>query len=113
MSRILGRLGYEVVAVTDGAQALTAYCEAPRDWDLVLLDIVMPVMCGKRAYEGIRTHDSETRVLLCSGHHDESIGHLLESDSHLQFLPKPFDVRSLEGALAALGVSSARRADAP
>lgn len=111
VSRILGRLGYEVVAVKDGAQALTAYREAPRDWDLVLLDIVMPVMSGVIAYEGIRTHDPDTRVLFCSGYHAESIEHLLKSDARLQFLPKPFDIPSLEGALASLGLSSARRGD--
>lgn len=110
MSRVLERLGCEVVVVADGARALNAYLESPDDWDLVLLDLVMPVMSGVRAYEGIRAHSATMPVLFCSGNHDESIGHLLETDALLQFLPKPFDLKFIEEVLAALGVVPLQRA---
>lgn len=104
LRRVLGQLGYEVVTVSNGAQALAAFLEAPTSWTLVFLDVMMPVMGGVRAYESIRAHSPHLPVLLCSGYNTEAIGPALETDQHLRFLDKPFDVHTLAGTLASLGV---------
>jgi CheY-like chemotaxis protein len=49
---MLGRLGYEVDAVTNGLEVLQALKE--RTYDLILMDIVMPQMDGLAASEEIR-----------------------------------------------------------
>ena len=51
-SRMLAELGHSVVVVGDGRQALEAVCAEP--YDLVLMDIQMPVMDGVQATLGIR-----------------------------------------------------------
>lgn len=49
---MLGRLGYEVDAVTNGLEVLQVLEE--RTYDLILMDIVMPKMDGLVASEEIR-----------------------------------------------------------
>ncbi|MBU9697908.1 PAS domain-containing protein [Rhodobacteraceae bacterium HSP-20] len=52
---MLKRSGAEVTTVGDGLQALHAW--EPGKFDVVLLDIAMPVMDGKAALEGIRAKE--------------------------------------------------------
>ena len=49
---------YETRFVNNGAEAVDAYRED--DFDIVLMDISMPVMDGFTASEEIRKHESET-----------------------------------------------------
>jgi len=104
LSRLLRNLGYDVVTVANGAEALAAYLEAPKSWGLVMLDIVMPVMTGVGAYHAIRAYSAQTNVLLCSGYHTESIGGALATDPRLRFLGKPFDTQELQRVLGGFGV---------
>ena len=55
---MLKRCGAEVTTVDDGAQAVAAW--APGKFDVVLLDIAMPVMDGKAALEAIRKIEAAT-----------------------------------------------------
>lgn len=103
VGRILGHLGFDAFTVADGAQALARYLDTPASWDLVILDVVMPVMNGMRAYEAIRAHSAGTNVLLYSGYHNEAVGPALARDPRLRFLHKPFDVRTLQNTLADMG----------
>jgi sigma-B regulation protein RsbU (phosphoserine phosphatase) len=52
LSRRLARRGYQVETAEDGARALQAIAE--RDFDLVLLDILMPGMSGLEVLERMR-----------------------------------------------------------
>ena len=52
LSTLLAQIGVEAVVVEDGAQALAAWRAA--DWDVVLMDVQMPVMDGVMAARTIR-----------------------------------------------------------
>jgi CheY-like chemotaxis protein/HPt (histidine-containing phosphotransfer) domain-containing protein len=58
---ILGELGLEVETVTDGKEACQAVKE--RDFDLVLMDLHMPVMDGMEATKQIRTFNQEIPIV--------------------------------------------------
>ncbi len=59
---MLTRAGYQVEIARDGKEALTAYTRSPDLYDLLLMDINMPVMDGFEATEKIRAHEAENKL---------------------------------------------------
>lgn len=59
--KILARAGYEVALAGNGAEALAALGEA--DFDLVLMDVHMPVMSGEAATRQIRALDGSRSTI--------------------------------------------------
>ncbi len=59
---MLTRAGYQVEIARDGKEALTAYTASPDRYDLLLMDINMPVMDGFEATEKIRAHEAENTL---------------------------------------------------
>ena len=89
--RGLSRLGYQVVAARDGAEALREFEQNPDAFDLVVLDVVMPTLGGCEAWTRMRTTRPKLRALFVTGHAPESVGLdevLREPESAL--LRKPF-----------------------
>jgi CheY-like chemotaxis protein len=82
--------GYTVLEARDVDDALRIAREEGRRIDLLLTDVVMPVMNGRTLAEQIRQMHPETKVLYMSGYSDDTIGrhHVLEPETAL--LQKPF-----------------------
>ncbi|MEL6183404.1 MAG: ATP-binding protein [Myxococcota bacterium] len=101
-ARALRALGFDVTPVAGGPASVDAYRKTP--FELVLLDVDMPVMNGPDVFEALRSHDPEARVVFASGYpKGADIEALLEAGA-LGFLRKPFSRGELERALAdALG----------
>jgi PAS domain S-box-containing protein len=95
--------GFCVIAAESGEQALTMAQKSPRQFDLLLTDVVMPGMNGRVLAEQLRCRQPGLRVLYMSGYTDSFIvGHgVLEQGTHL--LQKPFTeetlVRKVRGVL--------------
>ena len=64
----LTHFGYRVLAVQDGSEAVSAFQENPEPIALVVLDLMMPVMTGRQAYEVIRGLDPRVPVLFASAY---------------------------------------------
>jgi signal transduction histidine kinase len=87
--RILSRGNYEVVAAASGAAA----CELAlhQEFDLVLLDVVMPGMPCREVVERLRQLRPGLPILLASGYAaGESLAEL-SRDTDVEFLRKPYD----------------------
>ena len=63
--------------------------------DLLLTDVIMPDMNGKRLYDEIRKQRPETRVLYMSGYTKNVISHHGVLEEGVAFIPKPFSVQDL------------------
>ena len=96
---VLGGAGYRVSAAMDGEAALRCWQEGR--FDLVVLDVNMPVLNGWQMLERLGQEHPPTPVLLVSGYASES-----EALAHgaRGLLQKPFDavalLRAVEAALA-------------
>lgn len=100
--RILTRHGYTVVPARDGRDALRCAELQEGEFDLVVTDMVMPVMSGRAfAREFSKLHPS-TPVLFVSGYTDDEILRRGSLAPRTAFLEKPFTPDSLLGAVREL-----------
>jgi PAS domain S-box-containing protein len=92
---ILSVYGYKVLLAQDGLEAIHVYKAFEHTIDLVLLDMIMPRMGGKEAYEKLKEINPDIKVLFCSGHGSDHqvCEELRESD--LPYLSKPFTIDEL------------------
>ena len=91
--RALTRAGYTVTTASDGEEGLELV-QAGGEFDLVVSDVVMPVMDGPAMAKAIRKLHPEMPVLFMSGYAEEQ----LRKEIHLEgvhFLPKPFSVQQI------------------
>ncbi len=101
---ILARHGHAFALARDGAAGLLALRDA--DFDLVLLDFVMPRMNGYQFCRELRTMPGRaaTPVVLMSAKTDRIRGQFVQQTGAIDAITKPFDERSLvavvDGALA-------------
>jgi two-component system cell cycle sensor histidine kinase/response regulator CckA len=87
---ILRRHGYQVVAARDGAEA-ERHSEAHRDpIHLLLTDVVMPRMSGRKLAGQLTEQRPEMKVLFASGYTDDAIVHHGVLEAGVAFLQKPF-----------------------
>jgi signal transduction histidine kinase len=86
--RILERAGYEVQAISDGANAIPA--AASRRFDLVVIDAVMPGGGGRQLYDSLRRDHPEMRFLFSTGYDPGVFGQEFFDDPRHHLLPKPY-----------------------
>jgi len=100
--RALESIGYAVVSAADGAEAVELFRPKPREFAVVMLDMVMPRMDGRATYLALRAIRADVPVLLTTGYaRNEEVQAILDLGVRA-FLPKPADVESLSAALARL-----------
>jgi signal transduction histidine kinase len=86
--RVLESAGYSVLAVENGKEACQAAARA--QFDLVLLDVIMPEMSCRDALKGLKAELPNARFILSSGYTaDVKIDDLLKDGT--VFLEKPYD----------------------
>lgn len=82
--------GYKVLTATDGAEAVAVFVSHPGEVQLVVTDILMPVMDGVALAEALRRISPETRIVALSGGRAESRERKLQSLNVSAVLRKPF-----------------------
>jgi PAS domain S-box-containing protein len=66
----LKRLGYEVVSINDGLQALKLFTKNPDEFDIIITDLTMPHITGIELANKIIEIRSDIPVILCTGFND-------------------------------------------
>ena len=100
---VLQQLGFEVLTATNGQEAMTVFDAHEDRVQLVLLDLMMPVMDGTEVLAAIRAR-STVPVVLCSGYTAEAVPEELAGDSVTTFLQKPYSRAALQSALTTVGM---------
>ncbi len=100
--RILEKLGHQVLCCRNGQEAIDLFARRGADIDLVILDMIMPIMGGREAFYQIKKIRDDVPIIIASGvTEQENIRDMLK-DGAIGFIPKPFDMKSLSGALQRL-----------
>jgi CheY-like chemotaxis protein len=100
LEKMLHRLGYTVTTCEDGAQAVDLYEREWRNIDLVILDMVMPVMTGDEAFLRMQKINPKVSAILSSGYSvARQADRALEAGARA-FLPKPYDAGRLARVVA-------------
>ncbi len=101
--RALTRHGYKVLTASNGEEALEILGGDDAHFDLIISDVVMPVMDGPTMVRAAREKLPDMPILFMSGYAEEQLRKSIDLD-RVHFLPKPFSVKQLaEAAQLALG----------
>jgi two-component system, cell cycle sensor histidine kinase and response regulator CckA len=97
--RALTRHGYQVVTATNGEEGLTVL-QSRDDIDMLVSDVVMPVMDGPALGQHAREMKPDLPILFMSGYAEEQLRKSISLEN-VNFLPKPFSVQQLAEAVRA------------
>lgn len=90
----LERLGYKVTLAASGIEALELYTD-PAQYDLVILDMIMPELSGKEVFHRLCEIDPAVRVLVCSAYSSDSAIQSILQNGGKGYIQKPFAVEEL------------------
>jgi two-component system, cell cycle sensor histidine kinase and response regulator CckA len=95
--RALTRHGYKVLTANNGEDALEIL-NAGEEVNLLISDVVMPLMDGPTMVREARKDRPELPILFMSGYAEEQLRKSIDIDN-VAFLPKPFSVQELAEAV--------------
>jgi PAS domain S-box-containing protein len=88
-------LGYKVVCAENGKKGLEIFKEKQNEIDIIVLDMIMPVMGGRETFLKLREIDTSVPVLISSGFSKESDLEEMKKNNISGFLQKPFLINEL------------------
>ena len=94
----LDNFGYQVDEAANGKEALEKFhraLDAGRPYQLILLDLAMPVMDGRECYHRLINLDTPPRILIATGHLSDRQTFEEKFPQAMGLLQKPFDLRTL------------------
>ena len=94
--RSLEDAGYCVLSAANGAEALERISAHQGRIDLLVTDIVMPVMGGRELVEQLNARGTPLRVLFISGYTDDEVMRRGLLEPGCAFLPKPFGLDAFQ-----------------
>ena len=98
--RALTRRGYEVLTAGSGEEALELLEARAEAVDLLVSDVVMPIMDGPALARAARARFPDLRIVFMSGYAEEQLRNSIDLPG-ASFLPKPFSVQDLNDAVRA------------
>ncbi len=96
--KVLEKIGYAVVTAMDGLEAIQTYTEQHTTIDLIILDLVMPKMCGGDAAREIISAFPDAKIMFATAY--DSSGKLTrDMASEYVVLEKPFAIPLLSAEI--------------
>jgi CheY-like chemotaxis protein len=91
----LERLGYTVLEAASGTEAVDLVAQHDGPTDLLLTDVVMPGLGGRETTKALFSLRPDMKVLYMSGYTDDVVVRQGVVDENLNFIAKPFDLKTL------------------
>jgi len=87
--------GMKVYTAGDGRAGVDIYQRHKKDIDLIVMDMVMPIMDGRAAFKEIRKINPKQKIFIISGYSQrEDLQDILDNGA-VGFLRKPFQVKEI------------------
>jgi len=102
---VLEKLGYHVLEVKSGMEAVNLARTFEKEIDLVFLDIVLPDMGGEEVYSLLMEARPDMKVVICSGYANNDLIQRLLDAGVQGAIQKPFTVATVSDILAEIQVS--------
>ena len=96
---ILKALGYKVLIASGGREALEIYEKNKEKIDIVILDMIMPVMGGGETYDRMKEISPDIKVLLSSGYSINGEATEILNRGCSGFIQKPFNMKELSRSI--------------
>jgi PAS domain S-box-containing protein len=93
--KVLEKQGYKVIEHAAAEPALINLEEHDDTIDLLLTDVIMPGINGKKLFEKLKEKRPNLKVLFMSGYTEDVIGHHGILEAGTEFLQKPFTIELL------------------
>jgi PAS domain S-box-containing protein len=92
---LLEGMGHKVLIAKSGKDALEIYEKNRDEIDMVILDMIMPVMGGGETYDRLKEINPKVKVLLASGYSLNGQASEIMDRGCNGFIQKPFDMNNL------------------
>src|SRR6266851_1021355 len=92
---MLEKLGYRVILASNGTEAVQIFTKNPGQFDLIILDVVMPKASGPEAFSQIASIRPDLRVLFSTGYTAEAASLNSVTEQGASVLQKPYSLKSL------------------
>ncbi|NJL60328.1 MAG: response regulator [Desulfobacteraceae bacterium] len=92
---LLTRFGYAILTAADGEIALDICREKPGEIDLVIMDLLMPGMGGKKCLKEILLINPLAKIVLASGYSPDGMASEAADIGAKGFIGKPYQVNEL------------------
>ncbi len=99
IQRILTSCGYTVLEAENGIQAIQIAERNTARIDIIITDVIMPIMGARTMLNKLRTLRSNLKVVFISGYGDESLASEVATFAKSIFLQKPFNAIALAVAV--------------
>ena len=99
-SDVLSEAGHEVITAANGEEAVVLVTDSPDSVDLVVLDVIMPVLGGYEAAKRIREVRPDIPLIFCSGYKEgQNDRDIYKHLDRSRFLSKPYSMAQLLNAV--------------
>jgi len=95
----LETMGFTVITAADGREAVEVYGNYRDEIRAVLMDLTMPHLDGKEAFQQIRALNPQACVILSSGYSELDIRHSFSDQTPSGFIQKPYHYKDLQRIL--------------
>lgn len=96
---LLQSFGYSVTSYSDPKQAMKHYAKTFKQYDCILLDVIMPGMSGIEAFKAIKLINPDAKVILLTGVSDRFELDFVLRHGAEAYVPKPVDHYTLSSGV--------------
>jgi PAS domain S-box-containing protein len=99
-SAMLATLGYKVSTAADGREGVEYYRRFGNDVDLVIIDMIMPILGGRDCFRELKAMNPGVRAILSTGFSMDGTVQEIMDEGIIGFIQKPYRLEELSNVVS-------------